>query len=77
VVHDYAMSNERLEAVLRRGVGTEYEIDLADIDLYRCPPYVMAALFAELDTDGAGEGWLRRHGLTDEELDRLRTRFVA
>jgi protein-tyrosine phosphatase len=76
VVHDYAMSNERLEAVLRRGVGTEYEIDLADIDLYRCPPYVMTALLAELDTDGSGAGWLRRQGLPEEELERLRARFA-
>jgi len=77
VVHDYALSNERLEAVLRRGVGTEYEIDLADIDLYRCPPHVMTALLAELDTDGSGAGWLRRQGLPEEELHRLRARFVA
>lgn len=77
VVHDYGMSNERLEAVLRRGVGSEYQIDLEDIDLYRCPPHVMTALLAELDAEGSGAGWLRRNGMTEDELDRLRTRFAA
>jgi protein tyrosine/serine phosphatase len=91
VVDDYALSNQRLERVLRRGVGTEYDIDLADIDLYRCPPEVMSALLAELEdadrraggagdadgdangVDGAAVGWLRRHGLGEDELARLRT----
>jgi protein tyrosine/serine phosphatase len=83
VVDDYALSNQRLERVLRRGVGTEYDIDLADIDLYRCPPEVMAALMTELDdadggssgadgSGGAAVGWLRRHGLDEDELARLR-----
>jgi protein-tyrosine phosphatase len=76
VVHDYAMSNERLMAVLSRGVGSEYDIDPADIELYRCPPEVMEAVFADLDPDGGAVGWLRRHGLSDDELARLRARFV-
>ena len=76
VVHDYAMSNERLLAVLRQGVGEEYQIDPDEVELYRCPPEVMSALLRELDTAGSAAGWLRRHGLTDEELARLRARFV-
>jgi hypothetical protein len=76
VVHDYAMSNERLMAVLSRGVGSEYDIDPADIELYRCPPELMEAVFADLDPDGAAVGWLRRHGLADGELDRLRARLI-
>jgi hypothetical protein len=76
VVDDYAMSNERLLAVLRQGVGAEYDIDPAEVELYRCPPEVMVALLRELDANGSAVGWLRRHGLTDEELTRLRTRFA-
>jgi protein-tyrosine phosphatase len=76
VVHDYAMSNERLLAVLRQGVGEEYQIDPDEVQLYRCPPEVMSALLRELDADGAATGWLHRHGLTEEELARLRARFV-
>jgi hypothetical protein len=77
VVADYAMSNERLLAVLRRGVGAEYEIDPADIELYRCPPEVMVALLGDLDAIGAAEGWLRERGLAEHELDRLRARFLS
>jgi protein-tyrosine phosphatase len=77
VVADYAMSNERLLAVLRRGVGAEYEIDPADIELYRCPPEVMVALLGDLDAIGAAEGWLRERGLAEHELGRLRARFLS
>jgi hypothetical protein len=86
VVDDYALSNERLLQVLERGVGGEYDLDIADIDLYRCPPYVMEALMAGLDTQGPdGEkavesgaaGWLRSHGMGDDELARLRTRLTG
>jgi len=77
VVDDYAMSNERLEAVLRRGVGDEYQIDPAEVALYRCPPEVMVALMGELDVNGSAVGWLREQGLAEDELDRLRARFVA
>ncbi len=81
VVEDYAMSNDRLLQVLRRGVGAEYDIDPADIDLYRCPPEVMASLLKELDAeggpDGAGAGWLRRHGMSATELAALRARLTG
>lgn len=80
LIEDYALSNERLERILRRGVGAEYDIDLADIDLYRCPPEVMTALLAELDSThpaGAGIGWLREQGFADGELATLRSRFTG
>lgn len=81
VVEDYAMSNDRLLRVLQRGVGAEYDIDPAEIDLYRCPPEVMTALMAELQADGgrdgAGAGWLRRHGMAESELVTLRERFTG
>lgn len=81
VIDDYAMSNERLLRVLQRGVGAEYDIDPADIDLYRCPPEVMAALMGELDaeggSDGAAAGWLLRHGLNRSELVTLRERLIG
>lgn len=88
LVADYALSNERLERILRRGVGAEYDIDPADLALYSCPPEVMAALLAELDANngdsadndngaGAGAGWLRAHGFTDAELTRLRARLTV
>lgn len=88
LVEDYALSNERLERILRRGVGPAYDLDPADIDLYRCPPEVMTALLAELDVAsangaassngaGAGAGWLRERGFTAEELARLRTRLTG
>ncbi|HEY9414526.1 MAG TPA: tyrosine-protein phosphatase [Pseudonocardia sp.] len=86
VIEDYAMSNDRLLRVLQRGVGTVYDIDPADIELYRCPPEVMAALMEGLDTDGldtaggpegAGAGWLRRQGMAESELATLRARFTG
>lgn len=77
VVADYALSNERLLAVLRRGVGAEYDIDPADVALYRCPPEVMTALMGELDAGGGATGWLRERGLADEELTRLRDRLTG
>jgi ABC-type nitrate/sulfonate/bicarbonate transport system substrate-binding protein len=58
-------------------VGAEYEIDPADIELYRCPPEVMVALLGDLDAVGAAEGWLRERGLAENELDRLRARFLS
>ncbi|HTK67870.1 MAG TPA: tyrosine-protein phosphatase [Pseudonocardia sp.] len=81
VVEDYTMSNDRLLRVLQRGVGAEYDIDPADVDLYRCPPEVMVALIAELDAEGgphgAGAGWLRRHGMAESELVMLRERLTG
>ena len=77
LVDDYVMSNEQLLQVLRRGVGGEYDIDPADVDLYRCPPEVMTTLMADLDEDGGGAGWLRRHGMEEPELGRLRARFAG
>ena len=81
VVEDYTMSNDRLLRVLQRGVGAEYNIDPADIELYRCPPEVMTALMSGLRTeggpDGAGAGWLRRHGMAESELVTLRARLTG
>ncbi len=89
VVEDYALSNEQLLAVLQRGVGAEYDIDPADLDLYRCPPEVMTALMGELDAGngdagngdagggGGGVGWLRRHGFTDGEFAELSSRLTG
>jgi protein tyrosine/serine phosphatase len=76
VVDDYALSNERLLAVLRRGVGGEREVDPAEADLHRCPPEVMVALMRELDARGSAEGWLRRNGMPADELHGLRTRLT-
>lgn len=76
VVDDYTLSNERLVAVLRRGVGGEYDIDPTDVDPHKCRPEVMAALLGELDARGSAPGWLRRHGMPDTELDVLRTRLT-
>ncbi|HZZ46623.1 MAG TPA: tyrosine-protein phosphatase [Pseudonocardia sp.] len=77
VVADYALSNLELEAVLRRGVGGDHDIDLSEIDKHRCPPEVMSAVLAGLDAEGAAVGWLRAQGMPDEELTRLRTRFAG
>jgi hypothetical protein len=75
------MSNDRLLKLLQRGVGTEYDIDPADVALYRCPPEVMDALMGELDaagaSAGAGAGWLRHYGMTESELATLRARLAG
>jgi protein-tyrosine phosphatase len=77
VVEDYTLSNDRLLAMLRLGVGRDYDIDPADVEAYRCRPEVMTALLAELDAAGSAVGWLRRHGMPDAELARLRDRLAA
>jgi protein-tyrosine phosphatase len=78
VVEDYTLSNDELLAVLLRlSVGRDYDVDPAEVDLYRCRPEVMITLLAELDAVGSAVGWLRRHGMPDAELAWLRNRLAA
>jgi protein tyrosine/serine phosphatase len=77
VVADYSLSNQELEAVLRRGVGGDHDIDLSEIDKHQCPPEVMTAVLAALDAEGSAVGWLRDQGMPDAELARLRARFTG
>jgi hypothetical protein len=48
-----------------------------DLDRHRPLADTMAALLAGLDeSHGGAAGWLLAHGLSEEELERLRERFT-
>jgi protein-tyrosine phosphatase len=78
VVADYVLSATRIDALFRRwttAAGAEMP-PAEELDRHRPRPEVMEAFLRLLDERHGGPvGWLREHGLTDGELDRLRSRL--
>lgn len=78
VVEDYALSATRIEALFRRWTtasGLPMPAD-DEMDRHRPRAAVMEAFLTRLDERHGGPvGWLREHGLTDDELARLRSRL--
>lgn len=80
VVADYVRSSEQIEAMFRRWTAASGAPMPSAEELAPHHPRgeVMVAVLDRLDAGhGGAAGWLRAHGLTDEELDHLRARFTA
>jgi hypothetical protein len=81
VVADYAATDEKIEAILRRLMSSAtYEGDLKDsqIDRHRPRPETMKAFLEQVQTRYGGVvQWLADHGFGPEDLGRLRARLVA
>jgi protein-tyrosine phosphatase len=81
VVADYAATDEKLEAILRRLVGSRtYESDLkgSAIDRHRPRPETMKAFLSQVQARYGGVvPWLADHGLEAGDLQRLRAKLLA
>jgi protein tyrosine/serine phosphatase len=81
VVADYVRSGERIERVLARlmsSPGYARDLDPTQPDRHRPQPETMIALLDSLDENDGGPGaWLRAHGWSSADADRLRTRLIA
>ncbi|MEQ3551448.1 tyrosine-protein phosphatase [Pseudonocardia nematodicida] len=78
VVADYALSATRITALFRRWTTAAGQPmpPPEEIDRHRPRAEVMAAFLRLLDERHGGPvGWLREHGLTDDELARLSARL--
>ena len=81
VAADYAATDEKIEAILRRLMGSAtYESDLKDsqIDRHRPRPETMKAFLEQVEARYGGViQWLADHGFGPEDLGRLRARLVT
>ena len=81
VVADYAATDERIEAILRRLISSAtYESDLKDsqIDRHRPRPETMKAFLEQVQARYGGvTQWLADHGFGPEDQGRLRARLVT
>jgi protein-tyrosine phosphatase len=81
VVADYAVTSERIGAIVDRLAGSPtYARDMVtdDPDHHAPRPQSMARILELLDErHGSPAGWLREHGLEDEALDALRARLTT
>jgi protein tyrosine/serine phosphatase len=81
VVADYALTDERIEAILRRLTSSRtYEDDLKDseIDRHRPRPETMKAFLEQVEVRYGGvTQWLADHGFGEADLERLRARLVT
>jgi len=79
IIEDYALSAERITRILERLANDPVygdSLKTQPLDDQRPRPETMQAIFTSL-TDGFGgaSGWLRTHGWTHDDLDRLRSRL--
>jgi protein tyrosine/serine phosphatase len=81
VIADYARTDERIEAILRRLMGSRtYEGDLkgSEIDRHRPRPETMKAFLEQVEVRYGGvTEWLAAHGFGKADLRRLRARLVT
>lgn len=81
VVADYAATDEKIEAILRRLTRSHtYESDLKDtaIDRHRPRPETMKAFLAQVQARYGGvTKWLAEHSFGDEDVRRLRAKLLA
>jgi protein-tyrosine phosphatase len=81
VVADYAATDEKLEAILRRLVGSRtYESDLkgSAIDRHRPRPETMKSFLSQVEARYGGVvQWLADQGLGTGDLQRLRAKLLA
>jgi protein tyrosine/serine phosphatase len=81
VIDDYARTDERIEAILRRLMGSRtYEGDLKDsaIDRHRPRAETMKAFLEQVTVRWGGvTGWLGDHGFGADDVARLRAKLVV
>jgi protein tyrosine/serine phosphatase len=81
VVADYAATDEKIEAILRRLVRSQtYQSDLkgSAVDRHRPRPETMKAFLAQVQARYGGvTQWLADHGFGAEDLQRLRAKLLA
>jgi protein tyrosine/serine phosphatase len=81
VVADYAVTDEKIEAILRRLMRSRtYEDDLkgSAIDRHRPRPETMKAFLAQVQARHGGvTQWLAGHGFGEQDLRRLRAKLLA
>ncbi len=79
VVADYAATAANMPGVREQLAATATTRELGSVPdwVLTALPETMAGLLAHLDTVGGTIAWLRSHGLTDEELARLRDRLLT
>ncbi len=81
VVADYAATDEKIEAILRRLLRSRtYEGDLkgSGVDRHRPRPETMKAFLAEVHARYGGvTQWLAGHGFGADDLSRLRAKLLA
>ena len=81
VIADYAATDERIEAILRRLMSSEtYEEDLkkGTIDRHRPRAETMKAFLEQVEMRYGGViAWLAGHGFGDDDLQRLRAKLVV
>ncbi|TYK44947.1 tyrosine-protein phosphatase [Actinomadura decatromicini] len=80
IVTDYALSGERIDAVVERlRASATYADDLSSRppDAHRLDPAVMDKLLTRVDEEfGGTTGWLSGHGWTPDDTDALRARLL-
>jgi protein-tyrosine phosphatase len=80
VVDDYALTNERIEQIYDRLLGTDtYGVDVARIglDAHRVDAFTMQAVLDVVDERwGGAAAYLQKAGLEDGWLESLRARLV-
>jgi protein tyrosine/serine phosphatase len=81
IVEDYSRSGERIEAIYRRLTGRRtYRDDLSSstVDKHRPRASTMERLLAAVDEIHGGiPAWLRAHGWTDDDGQRLRRKLLG
>jgi protein-tyrosine phosphatase len=79
VVDDYAASGDRAEAIvarLRRSRTYVQDTDRKSADSYRVRPETMSAFLEQMESRYGGVvRWLAEHGLSAEDLSRLRAKL--
>ncbi|GAA0262572.1 tyrosine-protein phosphatase [Actinomadura nitritigenes] len=81
IVADYAMTGERIDAVLGRLRNSDTyaaDLDSRPADTHVPHAAIMEKLLARIDEEfGGTEGWLTGHGWTGEDTDALRERLLG
>lgn len=79
IIEDYALSAERITRILERLANDPVygdSLKTQPLDDQRPRPETMQAILTSLaEGFGGASGWLRTHGWTDDDLDRLRSRL--
>ncbi len=80
IVSDYAATGERVDAILDRLLASPTyrgELEGSDPGVHEPHPEVMERFFELVDEHlGGSVPWLATHGLSNEDLDRLRRRLA-